>query len=380
MNNDDPFDELMRRSLADEANRVEPTDALPEILNRAHAVRRPVVRRPWVVTAGLAAVGTAAAVGAFTVFNGNLNTANEGDAVAGAPGTTASASGAPDTPRSEPTKAPTQPPTNAKPSTTAVPKTGLREPSADAKTVPVYWLGDAIAGKDAAKASTKPTLSARSTIRLYRTWSKISGRPAFEAVRIMTTQQPNDYDYRSFWKGAQVSSVTQNDGIVTVDFKEFPQTKADEVTAALSAQQLIYTVQGALGAGNHPVQVTYRGRSGVPLFGQIDTSGPLNRAQAADVQALVSIESPTEGMLVTSPITVQGLATAFETTVNYRATNLKSRQVVASTVNTDEGQKSSGFSFPLDLKPGLWQIEAYLVSAEDGSISDLDSKTVEVVR
>lgn len=376
-NSNDPFDELMRRSLAEEADRIEPTDALPEILNRAHAVRRPVVRRPWVVTAGLAAVGTAAAVGAFTVFNGNFNTANEGDAVAGQ-GNVTSASGAPtsapDTPRTAPTTAPSLPPAEDKTASTQ-PARGKPEQAVSDKPVPVYWLGNSTAGKP----TQKPGVVARSSTRLYRTWSRVSGRPAFQAVRIMTSKQPDDADYYSVWKGAEVSSVTLDGDVVTVDFKEFPQAPIDAETAEIAAQQLVYTVQGALNDSTRAVQITQRGRAGIRLFGHVDTSLPLGRAQALDVQAMVSIESPTEGSLLPSGIvTVQGTAAAYEATVNYLATNLKTGKQYGSVVNAREGQKFSPFTITLKLEPGAWQLEAYLTSPENGAISDMDTKTIEV--
>jgi len=371
----DPFDELMRRSLAEEADRIEPTDALPEILTRAHAVRRPVVRRPWVVTAGLAAVGTAAAVGAFTVFNGNLNTANEGDAVAG-PGTVTSATGVPvvppETPRSQSATAPTEAPTDR--STTPEPKRSISEPAVSDKAVAVYWLGDAAAGRP----MTKPSVQARSSTRLYRTFSRVSGRPAYEAVEIMTTQQPDDADYYSLWKGAKVKSVSTDGDVITVDFERFPAaTKIDPTVAEVAAQQLVYTVQGALGESTQPVQVLQQGRAGARLFGQVDTSEPLLRAQAADVRALVSIESPTDGTVTSSGlVTVKGQAAAYEATVNYVATNPKTGQTFKDAVKTTEGQKFAPFTFQLKLEPGQWQIEAYLLSGDNNAISDLDTKTI----
>jgi hypothetical protein len=84
--------------------------------------------------------------------------------------------------------------------------------------------------------------------------------------------------------------------------------------------------------------------------------------------------------MATSPVTVKGFAAASEATVNYLATNLKTGDMRKSVVNTSEGQKSSEFTFQLKLAPGLWQIEAYLTSDADGTISDMDTKTVEVVR
>ncbi|MFK4086368.1 Gmad2 immunoglobulin-like domain-containing protein [Kribbella sp. NPDC020789] len=378
MNNGDPFDELMRRSLADEADRIEPTDALPEILTRAHAVRRPIVRRPWIVSAGVAAVGAAAAIGAFTVFNGTLNTANDGDAVAG-PGTTTSASGAPASAPQTPRPAPTTPAaTPAEDSTRApAPRDGQLEPVVSDKAVAVYWLGESVPLKTSAR---KPTPEAKPTTRLYRTWSRISGRPALQAVKIMIGKQPEDPDYYSLWKGAEVTSVTRSDGVVTVDFRQFPQSRLDASIAELAVQQLVYTVQGALNDSTQPIQVTQRGRTGGKLFGTVDTSTPLGRAQALDVQALVSIESPTEGSIATNPVTVHGMAAAFEATVNYIATNVKTGETRKSVVNTAEGQRLSPFTFQLKLPPGVWQIDAYLISPNDGSVTDMDTKSIEVVR
>jgi hypothetical protein len=377
---DDSFDELMRRSLAEEADRIEPADALPEIRARAHAQRRPATRRPWVLTAGVAALGTAAAIGAFTVFNGDQNSANPGDVVAGPAGTTNSASGAPTskaprTPAPSPgpsVLAPTYPPASKEPSDYGVPEQAVKS-----AVVPVYWLGDRTGGSSLVGPlpSTKPT---RSSMRLYRTWSKISGRPATQALQIMTSKQPSDPDYYSLWRGAEVDAVRESKDMVTVDFKQFPKLRLDADTAAVAAQQLVYTVQGALNNGSLPIQITEQGRAGQKLFGQIDTSTPLGRAQAADVQALVSIDSPEDGQVTSSPVTVQGTANAFEATVNYQATNVKTRAVAKGYTVTKEGQKFSPYFFELKLTPGIWQIETYLISDADGTVSDADSKTIEV--
>jgi hypothetical protein len=374
-NSNEPFDELMRRALRDEADRIEPADALPEIRARAHAQRRPAARRPWLLTAGVATVGTAAAIGAFTVFNGNNNLANDGDAVAG-PGTTTSASGVPQsqTPtRVTPSPAPaTLPPTTLPPTTSPAVKTsrptdrGKPEQSVASAVVPVYWLGQQLG---------TPT---KSTARLYRTWSKVSGHPAEEAVRIMTTKQPEDPDYYSVWRGAAVNSVTRSDGVVTVDFKQLPKTTLAPDLANVATQQLIYTVQGALADDTSAVQITQQGRAGQKLFGQVDTSAPLGRAQAADVQALVWITSPSEGAVTGSKVTVQGTANAFEATVNNQLTNLKTRETKKSFTTTEEGQKFSPFAFSVSLSPGPWQIDAYLISDADGSITNTDSKTIVV--
>ncbi|MER7245041.1 Gmad2 immunoglobulin-like domain-containing protein [Kribbella sp. NPDC000426] len=369
----EPFDELMRRALRDEADRIEPADALPEIRARAHAQRQPAARRPWLLTAGVAALGTAAAVGAFTVFNGSDDVANDGDSVAG-PGTTTSASSLPQGQTPSVTKsAPSPVPATLPPSTSPAVKTttqptdrGKPEQSVTSAVVPVYWLGQQVG------------VPKKSAAKLYRTWAKVSGHPAEEAVRIMTTKQPNDPDYYSVWRGAAVNSVTRSDGVVTVDFKQLPRTTLAPDLANVATQQLIYTVQGALSDDSSAVQITQQGRAGQKLFGQVDTSAPLGRAQAADVQALVWITSPTEGAVTGSKVTVEGTASAFEATVNYQLTNLKTRETKKSFTNTKEGQKFSPFAFSVSLTPGPWQIEAYLISDADGTITNTDSKTIEV--
>jgi len=65
--------------------------------------------------------------------------------------------------------------------------------------------------------------------------------------------------------------------------------------------------------------------------------------------------------------------------VNYQVINLKTRATAAkSFVNTKEGQKFSPFLIELELAPGPYQIDAYLISDADGTITDTDSKTIEV--
>lgn len=329
------------------------------------------------LTAGLAAAGTAAAIGAFTVFNGNANTANDGDAVAGQ-GSTTSATGAPDSPRvtsASPVPGPTKPPAEDEtiaplPKQKGVPETAVKEAS-----VPVYWTAYRVANTSAAPSSSK------SDVRLFRTFHRVSGYPAVEAVRLMSYGKTSDPDYQTMWRGAEVNSVRRFDDVVLVDFKRLPQARLDKATAKVAVQQLVYTVQGALQDNSRPIQITEGGKSGHRLFGQIDTRTPIGRAQALDVQALVSITAPAEGSLTKSPVVVSGTAAAFEAHVNYRATNLKTGKVIESYAMSEDGSKLSSYKFDLRLDPGPWLIEAFLVSNEDGTtVSDADSKQIQVGR
>lgn len=366
---EDPFDELMRRSLAEEAGRIEPADGLHEIQARVRTQRAPVSRRPWVITTGAAVLGTAAAIGAFAVLNDNTKTADQ-PSIAGGPDTTTSASADPSTaptlpttPKPEPTKAATQPPT-VDPTDKA---RAIQEPAVKQKAVPIYWLGKVVGNTNGPD------------YRLYRTWQSISGRPAEEALRLMTMSKvAGDPDYVSPWDGAAVNSVRYTDDLILVDFKQLPTATLEPDVADMAAQQLVYTVQGALHQSTTPVQITEDGRSPAKLFGAIDTTQPLNRAQALNVQAMVWIETPANNQTVKQPFKVTGTAAAYEAQVDWRATNLKTKEVVKNYTMSAEGQKFSSYAFTPKLDTGEWLIEVYLTSPEDGRITDTDSKTIYV--
>ncbi len=362
----DEFDELMRRALSEEAAKIEPADGLHEIQSRVRGQRRSVNRRPWVMTAGAAVLGTAAAVGAFAVLNDTTKQADE-PSVAGAPGTTATASDlpltpstAPPTPKPSPTQAPSD-----QPSTTAKVR-ATPEPEVKGKAVPLYWVG---------KTSGRTTGPG---MRLYRTYTKVSGAPIRDAVQQLSLNRPDDPDYYTLWGGSTVSSVRLADGVVLIDFKALPKERLDPDVAGMAVQQLVYTVQGVLGDTSQRIQVTEQGRTSPALFGQVDTSKPFSRAQAANVQALVWITSPANGAVTSSPVKVGGTAAAFEAQVDWKATNLKTKQVIKNYTMAAEGQKFSEFAFSAKLDPGEWQIEAYLTSPEDGRITDTDSKIIYV--
>lgn len=368
----DPFDELMRRSLADEAARIEPTDALPRLRARVRAERGLVDRRPWLVTAGTAVIGTAAAFGVFAVLtDGNGPDDSPGAAGPATTSSTATTSAGtpmllPQTPAPSAVRTPKVAPSSPDPATEPTTTPGTPEIRLANRAVPVYWVGKRVGDEGGA------------TPRLYRTFTRVDGQPAKEAVRVMTSRQSDDPDYQSLWTGAKVASVTRSDDLVTVDFEELPRTTLAPAVADLAVQQLVYTVQGALADDTRPVRITERGRVATTVFGVVDTRRPLSRAQAADVQALVWISSPANRAVTSGTVTVTGVAAAYEAQVDWRARNLRTDEVRSGSARTKEGQRFSPYSFPLKLAPGTWEIQVYLESAEDGRATDTDSKTVTV--
>ena len=362
-NPDDQFDELMRRSLHDEADRVQPADGLHKIQARVRDQHKPAVRRPWLLTAGAAVVGTAAAIGAFTMLANDNGPAAKDAEVAGPADSTTTATGPVPTAQlttAEPaTPEATLAPTEA-PRVTPTPRGKLEQVTA--KAVPVYWLGKTV-GVDTGAG-----------VRLYRTYTNIKGRPAYEALRLMTAGKSDDPDYSSPWQGSAVSSVTRAEGLITVDFKVLPRQQLTPAVADMAAQQLVYTVQGAMDV-TEPIQVTVQGEPATRLFG-VETAQPISRAQALDVQALVWLTTPTDGAVTSAPVSVTGVAAADEAHVNWRATNLKTGAVLSDFAMSKEGQKLSPFAFSAKLTTGSWLLEAYLISPKDGSITNTDSKTV----
>ncbi|ADB31492.1 hypothetical protein Kfla_2418 [Kribbella flavida DSM 17836] len=325
------------------------------------SARRSVAGRGW-SPAGAAVVGTAAAVGAFTLLDGSSERPGESE-VAGPPATTVTAPQSAPTPAPSaspvpsPSSVPTEPP-SAQPSTS-----GKLEPPSS-RAVPVYWLGKT-AGVDAGAG-----------VRLYRTFTQIKGRPAYEAVQLMTAGKVADPDYSSPWLGAVVGSVQQSERLITVDFKQLPRETLKPDLARMAVQQLVYTVQAATGTTT-PVEVTFAGRPVAQLFG-LAVEQPLGRAPAADVQAFVWVTAPENDAVVGMPFKVSGIAAANEAQLNWRVISDTTRKVVAEgNTMTTEAFKFTPYSFTVSKLPaGRYTVEVFELSAADGRQTSTETKTV----
>ncbi len=353
----DHFDDLVRRALAREADKVQPNPyGLERIRSRLHA---PARRRSWLLPTAAAVLGTAAAVGAFAVLTNGSEPTGEGPATAESTGTTA------------PTTVPTTAPQSSAPESTGVQTSRTPQTRSAAKTVPVYWLGDTV-GNPAAG------------VRLYRTFLGVTGDPVLGAVRAMTEGQSGDPDYSSGWTGAQVASVDVSSTAIAVDFSRPPAKGLGGQVAQVAAQELVYTVQGAVsitgGAqADAPVVVTVNGKP-ADLWGSVDTSKPIARAPANDVQAFIWITAPAEGATVSSPVEVSGVANTFEATVNWRVRDAATKAVVhEGHTQATAGTGTFGtFTFSVMLPAGRYVVECLEFSAADGHETNTDTKTVTV--
>jgi len=365
----DPFDDLVRRALNREADKVQPSDdGLYEIRRRLAEESRPVpaARKPWLLTAGAAALGTAAAVGAFAMLTNDQP--DPGTGVSGQE----SASTPPEGTR-QPTTAPTSPaqtsPAQTSPAPTSpAPTSATDDPTVTTKpttkAVPVYWLGTVVG---------RPDLGPR----LYRTFTTVTGSPALEALKVLASGQSGDPDYTSAWRGAQPTAVGHKDRIITVDLAQLPSESLGSEASETAVQSLIYTVQGALGSTD-PVRITLNGGPAGDLFGHVDTSAPIRRGAPQDVQAQVWITDPANGATVRSPVTVSGIAAVYEATVNWRVTSASGGVVQEGFTMTSEALKFKPYAFSIDLTPGQYVIEAFESSPEDGRPTFTDSKEITV--
>jgi Sporulation and spore germination/Immunoglobulin-like domain of bacterial spore germination len=208
---------------------------------------------------------------------------------------------------------------------------------AGTKALPVYYVAETAAG-----------------FRLYREFHSVpTSDPASDAVREMLSTPATDPDYRSSWPAGTTlhAPVTHDGGVITVDLSG--QARSAQVGAELAertVQQLVYTVQGAL-QSTDPVRILIDGQPAADLWGHVDTSQPVRRADAASIRSLVQIDNPAHGTRVGRTFTVSGEALAFEANVPWQV--LRGGTVVQSgNATAAEGQKFSAYSFSLTLEPG----------------------------
>ena len=350
-------EQLLRQALHDEAAKVLPSpNALARI--RARTARAPMWRSP-VVLGMAAAVATAAGVIAGGV------------AVLGDSPTDTTATGGSDVPlpsiqseTSEPSTTPSEDPVT--PGVTPPPQ------AAETATVPVYYVTTTPAGQ-----------------RLAREFRRvpIPDGPLVAAVETMLAVPPVDPQYQTLWAATtEVRGVEVDGDVIEVDLTDAADyTGAAPDVAALATQQLVYTVTAAASTagaaeGPLPVRVLVEGEPTDRLWGDVDFSEPVQRADQLAVRLLVQINNPAEGAVVGRTVEIDGEAAAFEANVPW--------QILRDGETVDDGFATaktcctfSPFSFTVELEPGSYEV---IVTEDDPSggegrppMSDSRSFTVE---
>ena len=226
----------------------------------------------------------------------------------------------------------------------------------------VYWLG--------AEDPRGP--------RLYREALRrpAADDPVRDAVEAMLGTSPRDPDYRSLWAdGTALRGVRREGTTAVVDLsQEARRSGGGSAFEAATVQQLVHTVTAAEPA-LRAVRLLVEGEPVDTLWGSVDTSEPLVRAPAASTLAPVWLDLPDRAEVTGA---FGGSATVFEATVSW--------QVRRGTTVVQEGFSTATIGAPargdwtgeLDVPPGDYDLWAYESSAEDGSITWLDTKRISV--
>jgi len=328
-------DDRLRGLFDDAVADVEPRGGLDTIRERT-ATRS---RRPWVWGAGGAVLATAATVAAVAMLTSGLGTTDAGPGPAPA----------------------TQPSRPAETSATDA-------PGGAPVTVSVYYAGDTTRGA-----------------RLFKETHQVAlDDPALAAARLAVAGTASDPDYRSLWpQGTKVTGVSfdgvgdQGTATVALSGAGLEAKPAGSGTGPLALQQLVYTVQDALGA-RAPLQFSVDGTHADTLLGQPVSQGVTAQA-ADDVQSPVQIDTPADGATVDSPFTVSGRAAAFEANVQWE---LKDGDTVVRQGFTTAAEccTLSPFSFEVTAPPGSYTLVVHDedVSGGEGSGPVSDTKRVTV--
>ncbi|GIG92437.1 GerMN domain-containing protein [Plantactinospora endophytica] len=380
-------EEVLRRVLAAEADRIEPgPGALPGIQRRIRAGDRAGARRWWrgpgraLPRGARGRWGGWSPLAAGTVTVATLNVAAVVVGLASTvvptpserPGPPPGAAGAERSATPVPTvddvrPGPTPPGGPVAPSAGQSTGTQTTAPAATTAALAVYYLGG-----DPARP------------RLYREFHRLwlhdgSARDRITAAlrNLLDSPVGMDPDYRSAWpEGTDLRDVTVGDGVATVDLAGAARAGVDEVTARLAVQQLVWTVTAVPGVSGLRLRL-----DGAPvdrLWGRVDISGVLRRAPAMEVLAPVWLISPQHGDAVGRSFQVHVAGILPEATAQFRIQR-GSRTVREQFVTLSEAGPAQGErKFTVSLPPGRYTLTAYAISLADGSEQYLDDHTVTV--
>jgi hypothetical protein len=357
----DELEELLRRTLARDAERVQPAgDGLQRIRERIET--RPT---PWWRPAGLAVAGAAtvaaATVGVFAL-TGEEPTART--VPADRPSISTPADGASRTAPAKPSVATGTPPATA-PSDQPSVRLPSMSPSATRTTPPRVVTPPPVVGPTV--TSAVPVYYAADGWqgpRLFREflWMSYQGSPGRAAVEAMIAGKPADPDYRSLWaSGTEVLAYSRSGSTVSIDVSRMPE-------GTMGTQQLVYTVTAA-----------EKGADTVALSVAGADRGSYSRAPRIDVEGPIWILEPTQGAVGGPRVTVSGIASVYEANVSWELRR-DGAVVDSGFVTADEAAPTrAAWSTELTLEPGTYEFRAYAEAMDDsGRVVGEDTKTFTV--
>lgn len=170
--------------------------------------------------------------------------------------------------------------------------------------VAVYYRGDTAQGP-----------------RLYREFHRLTENSPASALAELS-KRPDDTDYGTFWQPGQLLGAYVDGDVIKVEVDvalTAGPVRACSPVCGLDLQQVIYTVQAAVGAATRmPVQFVNADGNPVAEVLGVPTSEPLTNDDPLDVLSLVSISDPVEGLVVTDSFIARGAASSFEGNVPWK--------------------------------------------------------------
>jgi hypothetical protein len=365
-----PVEDRLRRALDTEARTISPTDRLGAILSEAHASEAGGAGRHhrWLVpaVAAAAAVLLAGTVWAVNRPSGSTPPVAATSSTAASPSSSASsASSAPSTPSGTPSTAPSSVPTQTatRPTTpSSSPTTTVAPPVTTTAVVPVYYLGPLREGSD--------------QLRLFREFVPASvpapvtaeGK-ALAALRLAMGPAPKGSLYRSAWSGVTAESVVL--GGDTIRVRLSAGSRAD---AALATEQLVWTVQAALGK-SLPVRFELADGGQQVSAGHPASSTftrPSDPNSVLEQVAPIWVDAPARNGSVAAgaPLKVKGVASTFEATVEWEllrdGASFEKGFTTASIGAPGRGNYE--FTTKKPLTAGSYVLRVFESSAKDGSL------------
>lgn len=362
-----PTEERLRRALDEDARSITPTERLEAILGEARGESSGAARpaptgfsdvaqqrhRRWLLPAAAAA---AALLVAGTLWAVN-RPAGQVPTVAGTSATAATPSTTPTGSSTGPSSIPTQ--TAEQPSASSTGSGGA--PAATVTTsVPVYYLGSMTAGGG--------------QVRLFREFvptevpaPATDAGKALAALRLAMGTPPAGSSYRSAWAGVSAQSVTPASGAITVGL-----SAGTTDPQPLATEQLVWTVQAALGKAL-PVRFQLADGGTQVSPGHPVTSSYTRPSDPMKVLAQVApiwVDEPARGSVVKAgaPLTVKGVASVFEATVQWELLRGGSRVDGGVTTAAQSAPARAPYTFatkPLDA--GDYVLRVFATSPQDGS-------------
>lgn len=342
-------EESLRRALGAQAQRVEPS---PAALGAIRDRIRQRVRRRRVM--GLTSAAGAVLATVTSVLIGTVSCTPPPVTQPPPPaGTT--------TPTPTPTPTPTTAPTSA----------GTQV------SVPVYYLGeieDRLAG---------------SRLVLYREYHDVAAADSGLAARIaaaldeMLSGDAYDPDYASSWPAAAtVRGVRVEGGVAIVDLGGVARNDVAAQVAAMTVEQLVWTVTAVAADARSPVdgvRVLVDGAGASSLWGHVSISEMLHRGAGVDVQAPVWLIAPQQGATVGRNVRVHVSGVVWEATAHLIVRKSDGTVAYDDFVMLSSGPPTRGEAYvELTLEPGAYTVEAFYYSPMDGSVQAMDDHEITV--